>query len=70
MSYYTRGKGGLMRVSTNKYGQQTRRAIETKSLKCDACGWSALALESHPDLERCICGGTLRVTTAIKDATK
>jgi hypothetical protein len=68
--YYARGKGGLVRVSTNVYGQQTRRAVETKTLTCDACGWTAVALGSHPVPERCICGGTLRVTVAIKEANK
>jgi hypothetical protein len=71
--YYARGKSGLVRVSTNVYGQQTRRAVPTKTITCDACGWTAQALDAPSAstvLERCICGGTLRVTTAIKEATK
>jgi hypothetical protein len=42
-----------------------------KTVRCDACGWTTQAVDdARTLLERCICGGTLRVTTAIKEATK
>jgi hypothetical protein len=71
MSYVTFDRRGQIVEHSTRSGRAIERPLPTKTIACDACGWTTRAVDdARSVLERCICGGTLRVTVAIKEANK